>query len=598
MQTTVSVKRPGQMLAATGIPGQISSRLFCITDRNCGYHFLVDTGAEISVLPPSHAERKRSNEHLTLQAVNGSLIATYGNRSLTQELGLRRTFRWVFVIADIERPILGADFLRHFHLLVDMSHSRLVDSLTQLRIQGVRSMSTTLSPSLLPRVPANNFEALLLSEFPILTTPQPTNQPPKPTVTHHIETTGAPEYPPIRPIVAQHSSVLRNAGILVDHSLQGLAKRYPDYLANSFELVKALEDITLKHRPILVTMDVNSLYPQEELLKTIYLEMWSHTSLIPFDPNLIIHLCVNNNFFTFARRIFQQHKGTAMGAPFSPTVAMSVFFRCLTILTSTQQLLLKRYIDDIFFIWTDSKAKLEHFLTTCNTFHQCISFTASTSTQSVDFLDVTVSLQQTGNGEWSFICQTYQKPLNLYQYVHATSYAPRSQLKALITCECIRYARTCTNAACYYHMVTLFTQRLTRRGYRLEDIQKYTSTIQHSVRELPPKQKHTLSLVRPIIKCLSVPNPDQLKRIILNNFLNHFPKPLMCFLKHRKIKASLVSSKTGDCTPEHINNKVIPLQSTSQAVPLPKPVPHSKSLGFTPCHKHSCRLCPHTYKCT
>ena len=125
-------------------------------------------------------------------------------------------------------------------------------------------------------------------------------------------------------------------------------------------------------------------------------------------------------------------------------------------------------------------------------------------------------------------------------------------------------------------MVTLFTQRLTRRGYRLEDIQKYTSTIQHSVRELPPKQKHTLSLVRPIIKCLSVPNLDQLKRIILNNFPNHFPKPLRCFLKQRKIKASLVSSKTGDCTPEQeqdISNKVIPLQSTSpQTVPLPKPV--------------------------
>ena len=232
-----------------------------------------------------------------------------------------------------------------------------------------------------------------------------------------------------------------------------------------------------------------------------------------------------------------------MGAPFSPTVAnifMSVFFRRLTILTSTQPLLLKRYIDDIFFIWADSKDNLERFLTTCNTFHQCISFTASTSTQSVDFLDVTVSLQQTGNGEWSFTCQTYQKPLNLYQYVHATSYAPRSQLKALITCECIRYARTCTDTACFYHMVTLFTQRLTRRGYRLEDIQKYISTIQHSVRELPPKQKNTLSLVRPVMKCLSVLILDPLKQIILNNFPNCFPKPLMCFLKHRKINASLV----------------------------------------------------------
>ena len=49
----------------------------------------------------------------------GAAIATYGIQSLTFNLGLRRTFHWVFLVADVTTPIIGADFLRHFDLLVD-----------------------------------------------------------------------------------------------------------------------------------------------------------------------------------------------------------------------------------------------------------------------------------------------------------------------------------------------------------------------------------------------------------------------------------------------------------------------------------------------
>ena len=66
---------------------------------------------------------------MTLEAVNGTSITTHGTRSLTLDLGLRRTFRWVFIVAKIDKPILGADFLSHFNLLVDMTHCRLVDTL-------------------------------------------------------------------------------------------------------------------------------------------------------------------------------------------------------------------------------------------------------------------------------------------------------------------------------------------------------------------------------------------------------------------------------------------------------------------------------------
>ena len=135
-------KRPGQSLAATSDPGLPFSRLFFIHDFASGTRFLVDTGAEVSVIPPSPNDRHHKTK-LTLQAVNGSPIPTYGTRSLTLNIGLRRTFRWIFVIADIQNSILGADFLRHFALLVDVKHNRLLDTTTQLHTQGT---PTLLSP--------------------------------------------------------------------------------------------------------------------------------------------------------------------------------------------------------------------------------------------------------------------------------------------------------------------------------------------------------------------------------------------------------------------------------------------------------------------
>ena len=118
-------------------------------------------------------------------------IKTYGKRSLTLDLGLRRTFGWAFVVADIKRPIVGADFLRHFGLLVDMRHHRLSDVVTHLHIQGIMCDTTSPSPSLLPRR-ATSVHDEILAEFPSITQPCTSEASVKHEVTHHIETTGPP----------------------------------------------------------------------------------------------------------------------------------------------------------------------------------------------------------------------------------------------------------------------------------------------------------------------------------------------------------------------------------------------------------------------
>ena len=64
--------------------------------------------------------RKRTFNKLTLTAINNTPISTFGKRSLTLNIGLRRVFQWVFIIANVHKPMIGADFLCHFGLLVEM----------------------------------------------------------------------------------------------------------------------------------------------------------------------------------------------------------------------------------------------------------------------------------------------------------------------------------------------------------------------------------------------------------------------------------------------------------------------------------------------
>ena len=149
----LSGKRSGQPLVATGAAGRSLGRLFYIRDRTSGVSFLVDTGAEVSVLPPSGPPSSRRPTGFDLRAANNSAIATFGTRSLTLNLGLRRTFRWIFVVADVKNPILGADFLRHYNLLVDVGRNRLLDMLTQLQVQGIVSHDPTPSTSPCPHHP-------------------------------------------------------------------------------------------------------------------------------------------------------------------------------------------------------------------------------------------------------------------------------------------------------------------------------------------------------------------------------------------------------------------------------------------------------------
>ena len=107
-----------------------------MADPKSCINFLVDTGADISALPKSMVSHAKIPTAFLLFAANGTNIPTYGTKLLTLDLNLRRQFTWNFVIADVKEPIIGVDFLTHFHLLVDPKNNCLIDAVTKLTSRG------------------------------------------------------------------------------------------------------------------------------------------------------------------------------------------------------------------------------------------------------------------------------------------------------------------------------------------------------------------------------------------------------------------------------------------------------------------------------
>ncbi|GFS67965.1 hypothetical protein TNCV_1362091 [Trichonephila clavipes] len=100
-------------------PSQHTSRLFLL-DRKSGQKFLIDSGSEICVIPPSSTMNKSPQSNFSLFAANNTKIPAYGMVRKELNLALRRPFIWTFIIADVSSPIIGADFLKHFNLIIDL----------------------------------------------------------------------------------------------------------------------------------------------------------------------------------------------------------------------------------------------------------------------------------------------------------------------------------------------------------------------------------------------------------------------------------------------------------------------------------------------
>ena len=169
------------------------SRLFYIWDRNNKLRFLVDTGAALSLIPYS-SEPSAKLSLLKLRAANKSSIDTYGRKTITLNIGMRRDYTWAFTLADVDIPILGADFLAHFQLAVYMNPRSLLDTTTSISVVGTPSRRQSTRITVITQHGQEYLE--LLEQYMEIIQPntQTHNVSGEHHVQHHIRTKGPPAF--------------------------------------------------------------------------------------------------------------------------------------------------------------------------------------------------------------------------------------------------------------------------------------------------------------------------------------------------------------------------------------------------------------------
>jgi hypothetical protein len=313
-----------------------------------------------------------------------------------------------------------------------------------------------------------------------------------------------------RPIVANHSFCLNQISRWVDIKLQPVVKICSTILSNSDTLRKELDEINLSHSLnkyySFITADVTSLYPNIPIDIGVDFvgQVLSQVSIYDNATNLIIlrglKLVLDNSYLHFDGVVYHQLQGTAMGAPLAPCYANIFLFQLEQKWLKNSAIarhvtIFKRYIDDIFVLWSDSnpdasvrKSTLDNAIDVYNSYLPTIKITPDISTQSVNFLDLQIFKE-------NFQCKyrTYKKTMNRFLYIPFSSYHSTSQKLAFIKTELIRFVRNSSSESYFVEDAKFFKHCLLQRGYSEFFLNLAFKQVSYSLRAqyMQPKVKET-----------------------------------------------------------------------------------------------------------
>ncbi len=144
-----------------------------------------------------------------------------------------------------------------------------------------------------------------------------------------------------------------------------------------------------------------------------------------------MELVMRNNLFQFGDMYFLQLLGTAMGTS-AACMWATIYFAVhesgkLIPKYNNHLLLFRRFIDDMIGIWLDDGSDAwQQFQADTNDFG-ILTWEFEDLSSSVNFLDLTITIENR-----RIITKTYQKALNLYQYILHSSAHPKGMMKGII----------------------------------------------------------------------------------------------------------------------------------------------------------------------
>ena len=232
-------------------------------------------------------------------------------------------------------------------------------------------------------------------------------------------------------------------------------------------------------------------------------------------------LILKENSFHFNGKHFLQTHGIGMGTKMA--VASSVIFMAhvekqLLLSSLHKPIIWKRFIDNIFSVWTSSKQEIDSFIDFANRFHTTIKFTCEMSSEHAVFLDTEVFKGPRFASNKILDVQTHFKATETFQYTHFSSCHPLSVKKGFIKGETLRLLRMNPIKEKFESSKRDFKFRLLERGYPQKLVNNIQAEVDFSSRNNALKYKpKTSKNILPFVTTFN-PGVPKLKEILMKNW--------------------------------------------------------------------------------
>ena len=278
-----------------------------------------------------------------------------------------------------------------------------------------------------------------------------------------------------RPVVSTCGTMMAGLSKWLDYWLQKLRSQVHSYLQDSSHLLRLLNEFgQLPPGARLFTADAVGMYTNIDTTHGIqviddWIDELGDDMPDGFPAKAVkeaLRLVMKTNIFEFGDSFFEQISGCAMGTPVACIYATLyyAYHERSTLLSKYKSNLplYTRFIDDIFGIWVPDNDNPDAW----EEFKQDLPFgilewDVIERSKNVNFLDLTISI----NDDRRIEHRTFQKAMNLYLYLPATSAHPPSVIRGMIYGLLRKYREQNTHREHYIKMAVLLFRRLLARGW-------------------------------------------------------------------------------------------------------------------------------------
>ena len=168
---------------------------------------------------------------------------------------------------------------------------------------------------------------------------------------------------PGRSVISNCGTLTEKVSEFLDGELKSVMQEGWSYIKDSGDFIKKLKNIDhIPQDAIMVTADVVGLYPSIphdaglKVLRKVF-DNRKNNNISTDDLTKTAEFVLKNNYFELNEKVKKQISGTVIGTKFAPRILMDQFETKFLETQEDKPLVWFRYIDDVFFIWTQGKEK-------------------------------------------------------------------------------------------------------------------------------------------------------------------------------------------------------------------------------------------------